>query len=61
MTLDDLIVTLIGVRRLSEKHGTVPVVLYDKESFRELPFLAVTLYNGDDPYVLIEGAEKEEE
>lgn len=51
MSLDELINALIEAR--NAVGGLTPVVIYNPETFVEMPYLGVEVYEGDETYAMI--------
>ncbi len=51
MSLDELIDALIKAR--DTVGGVTPVVIYSPETFTEMPYLGVEVYEGDETYAMI--------
>lgn len=54
MSLNELIARLDELRQASRHGGSVPVLGYDPDTFRELPYLKADLYGeAVEPHVLL--------
>ncbi len=59
MSLDELIAALTEAR--NTVGGLTPVVIYSPETFAEMPYLGVEVYEGDETYAMITAARTVEE